>query len=701
MGESACYVELSDCRSVVEVQQTIRRHAENNPDLPWVIGTGWDQNLWSPPSCLTRRDLDAALPSDDDRPCLLYRRCWHAVAVNSAAMRAAGIDPDKKWTSPVPPPQPPPAGEDEEEERKTKELEGERVDEVDLDEEQRPTGLFRENSIRFVESAVSKPSFETRCDQFAEALGRCVRSGLTAVHSNDDDAVDVYARLQEEGRLPLRVFLTMPHEELENITTLEQDKNSDVTLDDGELSERNEPRDTDDDDTVMALKGAGSGVVVRKGPGSGVDGGGGGEEKRQEKSRFGGLGDDLVSRHRVKLFADGSLGAETAAMRVPYLGTDNKGILNHEPASLTRKVAQARDQGFRVEVHAIGDRALSAVLDAFEEAGITAADRPIVTHCQVAGPDLVKRMRALGAVAAVQPSFVPSDAAVVTKRLSPSVHSSCYPWRTLLHAGVTCAGSSDAPIETHDPMRGMYDAIYRPNKPPPPPPPPSRPQPSSPLAPKTGSEATAAAVHATAIHAVAIAATAATAAATASEVKDKAIENDSEGHEAGRGWGDGEVEEGVEHERGVTPFLPDERLTLEEAVWMYTTGGAVAAGVEDRLGVVRPRSLADLTIIEVEGGGEGLLNNPSLIVEAKVSQVWVGGSCRWNAAAAAAAADSPQAGMDIEGKRVLEGSLSGSGFPGKNGPKRKRASNRGGGGNNPWLSGGSGPRRTGRCRCCT
>ena len=38
-----------------------------------------------------------------------------------------------------------------------------------------------------------------------------------------------------------------------------------------------------------------------------------------------------------------------------------------------------------MEVHAIGDRALSAVLDAFEEAGITAADRPIVTHCQVWG----------------------------------------------------------------------------------------------------------------------------------------------------------------------------------------------------------------------------------------------------------------------------------------------------------------------------
>lgn len=52
-------------------------------------------------------------------------------------------------------------------------------------------------------------------------------------------------------------------------------------------------------------------------------------------------------------------------------------------AFLTKQVRQARDRGFRVEVHAIGDRALASVLDACEEAGLTAEDRPIVTHCQV------------------------------------------------------------------------------------------------------------------------------------------------------------------------------------------------------------------------------------------------------------------------------------------------------------------------------
>lgn len=57
-------------------------------------------------------------------------------------------------------------------------------------------------------------------------------------------------------------------------------------------------------------------------------------------------------------------------------------------------------------------------------------------------------------------------------------------------------------------------------------------------------------------------------------------------------------------------FLPDERLSLEEAVWIYTAGGAIAAGEEKRLGSIEPGFLADLTVLELEGGGaEKLLEN--------------------------------------------------------------------------------------------
>lgn len=84
----------------------------------------------------------------------------------------------------------------------------------------------------------------------------------------------------------------MPHDELESVAALNKDKNSHVSFDGG-MSARNEPRDPDD---AVALKGSGGGVE------------GGGEEKGEAKPRSGGIDEGLVSRHRVKLFADGSLG---------------------------------------------------------------------------------------------------------------------------------------------------------------------------------------------------------------------------------------------------------------------------------------------------------------------------------------------------------------------------------------------------------
>ena len=49
-----------------------------------------------------------------------------------------------------------------------------------------------------------------------------------------------------------------------------------------------------------------------------------------------------------------------------------------------------------LEVHAIGDYAAEVVLDAFEAAGVTAKDRPLLTHCQILAPDLFERMVKLG-----------------------------------------------------------------------------------------------------------------------------------------------------------------------------------------------------------------------------------------------------------------------------------------------------------------
>lgn len=83
------------------------------------------------------------------------------------------------------------------------------------------------------------------------------------------------------------------------------------------------------------------------------------------------------------MYADGSLGAETAALREPYIGTDNLGVLILPREELAHNMREAHKEGFGLEVHAIGDRALATVLEALEEAGVSRQDRPIITHCQV------------------------------------------------------------------------------------------------------------------------------------------------------------------------------------------------------------------------------------------------------------------------------------------------------------------------------
>jgi len=96
--------------------------------------------------------------------------------------------------------------------------------------------------------------------------------------------------------------------------------------------------------------------------------------------------------------------------------------------------------------------------------GVSPEERPILTHCQVLGADLVERMARMNVVANVQPSFVPTDMRWVQERLSVEKQRYAYVWKTLMSHGVHVAGGSDAPIETSSPLIGMRDAIFRSSK---------------------------------------------------------------------------------------------------------------------------------------------------------------------------------------------------------------------------------------------
>lgn len=88
LGLALNQLDLTGTKSLAELQERLKDYAAANPDLPWITGRGWNQELWADKRFPTAADLDAAVPG---RPVWLERVDGHAAVANSAAMRAAGV----------------------------------------------------------------------------------------------------------------------------------------------------------------------------------------------------------------------------------------------------------------------------------------------------------------------------------------------------------------------------------------------------------------------------------------------------------------------------------------------------------------------------------------------------------------------------------------------------------------------------------
>lgn len=179
-----------------------------------------------------------------------------------------------------------------------------------------------------------------------------------------------------------------------------------------------------------------------------------------------GSGNEWVKLLGVKNYADGWLGPRTAALREPYAddpyGFPPRGVLFLEQERADRDVARARQLGFNVTTHAIGDRAVETMLTAYERAGVTPADRWALEHVQVAGDDLVERMTRAGVVASYQLSFATTDARFAFSALGRRrAREAAYRWDTMRRRGVRLAGSSDYGVEVVDPLWGLQRVVTR------------------------------------------------------------------------------------------------------------------------------------------------------------------------------------------------------------------------------------------------
>jgi predicted amidohydrolase YtcJ len=179
------------------------------------------------------------------------------------------------------------------------------------------------------------------------------------------------------------------------------------------------------------------------------------------------MGSDFLEMGAVKAFADGSLGSRTAWMFKPYDDdAGNSGLpmpIMAPPAKLEEIARQADKAGIQICTHAIGDRAISSLLDIYERIGgeLPAAHRFRVEHAQHMRPEDFARFGKLGIVASMQPYHAIDDGRWAEKRIGHERARSSYAWKSMLDAGAVLAFGSDWPVAPLDPLLGIYAAVTR------------------------------------------------------------------------------------------------------------------------------------------------------------------------------------------------------------------------------------------------
>lgn len=272
------------------------------------------------------------------------------------------------------------------------------IDRLDNNE---PSGILRENPAIFKVLTIIKGVAKSRIDKlWSQAVQIAYSKGITGVHSFDSwDAFSHYDRLSKTGRLGLRVYHYPPASSIDKM--------------------------------------------------------------KQGNIKYG-YGNDYFRVMGVKIFADGALGSQTAYCFNKYIGSkDSYGLETHTKKEIIERIKAASKLNLPCAIHAIGDRAISNVLDCFEKtSNVKTGGRHRVEHLQMIRRKDIARVKRLGIVASMQPSHCPSDIKLINKYLGHRGRN-CYIFSTLLKKKIPLIFGSDAPIEPLDPIGGIYAAANR------------------------------------------------------------------------------------------------------------------------------------------------------------------------------------------------------------------------------------------------
>ncbi|KAK7029444.1 hypothetical protein VNI00_014578 [Paramarasmius palmivorus] len=173
-----------------------------------------------------------------------------------------------------------------------------------------------------------------------------------------------------------------------------------------------------------------------------------------------------LNNKSIKIIGDGSLRSGGAYLFEPY--TDDPttvGFMRHSPELLKQRIPELLSKGWQVNAHAIGDRANSEILDAFEIAANNGVDlrslRPRIEHAQIMRQADIERMASLGVIASIQPTHATDDMWYGEARLGPERVKGLYAFRSIMNSGARITTGSDIPVEGVNPLEGFYAAVTR------------------------------------------------------------------------------------------------------------------------------------------------------------------------------------------------------------------------------------------------
>ena len=175
LGENLSQLDVRGAKSVDEITAKLNEFAKDKEG--WIIGRGWNQELWSDTRFPTAADLDKVV---SDRPVILSRVDGHAIWVNSKALELANINADT----------PAPAG-----------------GEIIKDEFGKPTGIFIDKAETLVTQHMPATSAQSVSNALDAAGKHLLSLGITSTHDAGIDKTtwQVYKQRAELGTLPLRI----------------------------------------------------------------------------------------------------------------------------------------------------------------------------------------------------------------------------------------------------------------------------------------------------------------------------------------------------------------------------------------------------------------------------------------------------------------------------------------------------------------